>query len=158
MTDRHPNGPADAVVGVSLQAFEDEVRRRRHDLELLQTSGMALAERGAGPLVEPELKRLNKRWQDLSAQLARHKAAAAVSISDAASDSGGPEDLLQAVLRLLEEVGALQQRLRSWELSTQDFSQLQQQDEQLKVAAPSSGPQPALRCSFVFFVFFSFFF
>ena len=118
-----------------LQAFEDEVRRRRHDLELLQTSGMALAERGAGPLVEPELKRLNRRWQDLSAQLTRHKAAAAVSISDAASDSGGPEDLLQTVLRLLEEVGALQQRLRSWELSTQDFSQLQQQDQQLKVAA-----------------------
>ena len=123
-----------------LQAFEDEVRRRRHDLELLQTSGMALAERGAGPLVEPELKRLNRRWQDLSAQLTRHKAAAAVSISDAASDSGGPEDLLQTVLRLLEEVGALQQRLRSWELSTQDFStqdfsQLQQQDQQLKVTA-----------------------
>ena len=65
------------------------MRRRRHDLELLQTSGVALAERGAGPLVEPELKRLNKRWQDLSAQLARHKTVAAVSISDAASDSGG---------------------------------------------------------------------
>ncbi|XP_076466610.1 dystrophin-like isoform X3 [Babylonia areolata] len=148
-----------------IEAFEDEVRRRRHDLDTLQTSSaVAIRERGAAPLVDPQLQRLNQRWQDLSAQLARYKVSNTTSSSsslrpaplpdvtdhvsktsyslvstaggggEGGDDGGGGtgEWWVQEVLRLLGHVGLLQQRLRSPELSSQDFTQLEVQGAQLQ--------------------------
>ncbi|KAK7483284.1 hypothetical protein BaRGS_00025451, partial [Batillaria attramentaria] len=149
-------------------AFEDEVRRRRHELDNLQLGAASLTDRGAGPIVEPELKRLNQRWLDISSQLAQYKQPSQSSPSssspakagDNTSSSGGdnpdstitrttfnvvstsisrtttssrsPGQFLQDVLKLLSQVGELQQRLRTPDLSADDFSLLDQQQAQLK--------------------------
>ncbi|KAL8624968.1 hypothetical protein ACOMHN_039855 [Nucella lapillus] len=147
-----------------IEAFEDEVRRRSHDLDTLQTSSaLAITDRGAAPMVERPLHALNQRWEDLSTRLAAFKASLPSSltptltptftplpdvtnhvtktssfssysfqnaVSPITSHSGGEEG--EEVLRLLGQVGLLQQRLRSPELSSEDFTQLDVQNAQLK--------------------------
>ncbi|XP_070191463.1 dystrophin-like isoform X2 [Littorina saxatilis] len=160
-----------------IEAFEDEVRRRRHDLETLQSSALSLTDRGAGPVMEPELKRLNQRWQDLSSQLDRYKVQASprpaasitevtdsmarsdysvarsdysVERSDYSMVSASPEAdrvarLFPEVLRLLEQVGLLQQRLRSPEMSSEDYTKLREQEAQLKaIDGEMSALHPAI--------------
>ncbi|KAL8560193.1 hypothetical protein ACOMHN_021687 [Nucella lapillus] len=141
-----------------MSAFEDEFRRRRQDLDSLQTTALALTEHGATPLVEPALKRLNRRWQDLRSQLSRYNSPAAASSSSSshprgllacgggpgrASSGGGPEEedgvcggagqWMEEVLRLLGQVGVLQQRLKSGEPRGEGAGvQLDVQNTQLK--------------------------
>ncbi|XP_076445085.1 dystrophin-like isoform X2 [Babylonia areolata] len=154
-----------------VQAFEDEVRRRRQDLDSLQTTALALTEHGAAvPVVEPALKRLNQRWQDLCSQLTHYKPSSSPSsasprgsIHDRASSAGwsgggggdsgaGVEEEVggaarwkEEVLRLLGQVGVLRQRLKSAELSAEGGAHVDVQNTQLKaVEGEMVALQPAI--------------
>lgn len=143
--------------------FEDEVRRRKQDLDILHQNSLALAERGAGPVVEPELRRLNQRWLDINSQLAQFKQTphsppggqsaenggldspdntitrttynvVTTSVSRTTSSAKSPGQFADEVLRLQGQVADLQRKVGALETGSEDYGQLDAQDVLLKVS------------------------
>ncbi|XP_025099293.1 dystrophin-like isoform X3 [Pomacea canaliculata] len=147
-----------------IEAFEEEVRRRKDDWHSLQQRGLALSERGATPVTETELQHLKQRWLDISSQLAQYKSSpiahtqpvqsnvdrlvadtdgtvtrttfniVSTSISQTTSALKSPAQFLQEILQLLNKVQDLLSQMASLELGREDLSQLESWETRLKAA------------------------
>lgn len=134
------------------QAFEDELRRRQRDLDTLRQQGQPLQERGAGSIVEPEVSRLSRRWQDVNNQVATIQYAPLsltseegqgqvtrttyTMVQQSVTRASPPKSTTQIkvdIRRLSDQITDINRQLTGPELGGKDFDDFSKQEDILKV-------------------------
>lgn len=135
-----------------LQAFEEELKRRQRDLDTLRQQAQPLHEKGAGALVEPDISRLQHRWQDISNQVAMIQYPP-ISLEPAVTDgqvtrttytvvqssvrrASSPRSSSQIkvdIRRLSDQIADINRQLTGPELGGKDFDDFTKQEDILKV-------------------------
>ena len=144
----------------SFQAFEEELSRRRRDLDTVRQQGQSLTDKGAGIIVEPELSRLRQRWNDINSQVSaiQYPAIALEQrpnenqvtrttytvVQSSSTRAGSPKSSSQMIVdirRLSDQVADINRQLTGSELGGKEFDEFTKQEDILKVgtsAAPDS--------------------
>ncbi|XP_052832324.1 dystrophin isoform X2 [Octopus bimaculoides] len=143
-------------------AVEEELKRRQRDVDSLNRSGEELKGKEALEIVEPELLKLNRRWQDLRSQSlqCRHAldSGTTATVAAVASEKAITKTTLTAVSshlsksilnsktssqytnelkEILRSISAVQQQLSSQELTGRDFEDFSKQEDKLKIVKES---------------------
>lgn len=141
-----------AICVVYLQAFEEELKRRQRDLDLLRQQAVPLQEKGAAALVDPEINRLQRRWQDINNQVAMVQYPADsvdatpidgqvtrttyTVVQSSVARASSPKSSSQIkidIRRLSDQISDINRQLTGPELGGKDFDDFTKQEDILKV-------------------------
>ncbi|XP_052810329.1 dystrophin-like isoform X2 [Mya arenaria] len=133
------------------KAFEDELKRRQRDLDTLRTQGQPLQERGAGAIVEPEVNRLQRRWQDVNNQVAMIQYPPVPMVTDntqnqvtrttytvvqssvtRASSPKSTSQIKVEIRRLSDQIADINRQLTGPELGGKNFDEFSKQEDILQ--------------------------
>ena len=164
---------------LQFQAFEEELSRRRRDLDSIRQQGQSLTDRGAGIIVEPEISRLRQRWNDINSQVSAIQYPPAITLDARANDNqitrttytvvqssttraGSPKSSSQMIVdirRLSDKVADINRQLTGSELGGKEFDEFTKQEDILKVCLNKylSLKVPSKICSRRHSIFFFFF-
>ncbi|KAL5009782.1 hypothetical protein ScPMuIL_012087 [Solemya velum] len=131
-------------------AFDDELKRRHREVELINQRGEDLREQGAGPVVDPQLLQLNRRWLDTSNQLMQFRPAAvtasssdnhvttttfsivATTVTRTTAVANTSSQFSQQVKRILNQISNIREQLDAPEFLGKEFEDVSKQGEMLK--------------------------
>uniref|UniRef100_A0A8W8JFQ6 Dystrophin n=1 Tax=Magallana gigas TaxID=29159 RepID=A0A8W8JFQ6_MAGGI len=127
-----------------LKAFEEELSRRQVKLDTVNEETKDLSKKGAGSLVEEDISRLNKRWEDISQQVKGRRDVTSpdrpmmfkpsgVATSRLVRMSGkSAVEYLHDLQRLVEDLSHVQTKLLSHLLQGNLYDEVEQQGDLLK--------------------------
>lgn len=137
---------------IYLQAFEEELKRRQRDLDTLRQQAQPLHDKGASALVEPDIDRLQRRWQDVNSQVAmvtyppitmepavtegqvtRTTYTVVQSSVTRASSPRSTSQIKIDIRRLSDQIADINRQLTGPELGGKDFDDFTKQEDILKV-------------------------
>ncbi|XP_064906034.1 dystrophin isoform X11 [Columba livia] len=135
-----------------LKEIDGELEKKKEDLNAVHRQAERLSKDGAAKAVEPTLIQLSKRWQDFESKFAQFRRLNYAQIQTVREDTTFvmtetmtgetthvPSTYLAEILRLLQALSVVEERLNSPVLQAKDCEDLFKQEECLKSIKDSLG-------------------
>ncbi|XP_065483097.1 dystrophin isoform X10 [Caloenas nicobarica] len=135
-----------------LKEIDGELEKKKEDLNAVHRQAERLSKDGAAKAVEPTLIQLSKRWQDFESKFAQFRRLNYAQIQTVREDTTFvmtetmtvetthvPSTYLAEILRLLQALSEVEERLNSPVLQAKDCEDLFKQEECLKSIKDSLG-------------------
>ncbi|XP_071668213.1 dystrophin isoform X10 [Patagioenas fasciata] len=135
-----------------LKEIDGELEKKKEDLNAVHRQAERLSKDGAAKAVEPTLIQLSKRWQDFESKFAQFRRLNYAQIQTVREDTAFvmtetmtvetthvPSTYLAEILRLLQALSEVEERLNSPVLQAKDCEDLFKQEECLKSIKDSLG-------------------